>query len=199
MDFLKQNGKKVIRDIILIFFIVYVIITFIDMVFYFNSKNHEGNPGSIVPYLLCPIGFGVIVSLCTVFLQIRQSLSLAKRMKKMLSDTSGRSIAPLFDDFSIAFDFETSKYFFTAEYIKGHIAGLPVHVRYHPSSKSSFAYISFEFLVAKKGYIKMEDRIDTRLDYYVNIFTKKLRRDIKPDILNQAKLLKENAYLPVEK
>jgi hypothetical protein len=115
----------------------------------------------------------------------------------LLSDTSGRSIAPLFDDYSIALDFEKSKYFFTEEYIKGHIAGLPVQVRYHRSDQSSLAYISFDFLVAKKGYIKMEDRIDTRLSYHVNIFTKNLKKDIKPDILKQAKLLKQNGYLPI--
>jgi hypothetical protein len=80
MDFLKQNGKKITRDIFLIFFIVYVIISFFSLVFYFNSKNHEGYSGSIVPYILCPIGFGFITSFLAVFWQIRQSLSLDKKI-----------------------------------------------------------------------------------------------------------------------
>jgi len=186
-----------IRDIILVFIATDAFLTFLALAFYLNSRNHEGYTGSALPYLLYPLVISAFTSVFTMLSSMWQKNSVNKRIEKLIRDTSEISIMPLFDDYTVSLSDEKSKYFFTTQYLKGHIAGLPVEVHCNPGSRSSYANISIDIRVSKKGYVKMEDRIDTRLTYYVNMFTKKLEKDIKPELLKQIARLKENGYLPM--
>jgi len=197
MDFFKQNGRKIIRDAILTFVITEVIVTFFALAGYVYYKNHGGYTRPISVPVLFSLAMSLFVTVMSILSSIVRGLYLQYKIKKILTDTSDKSIMPLFDDYSIELSNEKSKNFFTKEFLKGHIAGLPVVFEYHMHTRHSRPYFFFDFKVAKGGYLKLEDRIESRLTYNVNVFTGRLDRDIKPEVLKQAKLLKENGYLPV--
>jgi len=180
VDFWYYNKKKVIGLTLLSFLVSSL---FFGSVYLADDRTAPF--GLIIAFtLLCAIVPALITTI--------KGINFFKTIKRLLEDEGDRSILPLFDNgFEIQLVNEHSKLFFTKQEIHGSISGLPVRIAFWQSSRLNQAALFFSFsplshhLFGKKAERGISCRISLR---------NRLKKDIKPEILQFVEDLKSKGY-----
>lgn len=144
------------------------------------------------PDLLLPAVFFAIFLFGYFFLVYVVSEIIAfKVVARLLDETEPFSVVSLFENHRVVLKNEQSKIFFTKPTIEADIDGLPVVVSYTPNTGSGYSEISFLATpLAKEG----SKRIYSESLSFKMCMRKRLRRDIKPEVLDFINMLKAKGY-----
>lgn len=110
---------------------------------------------------------------------------------RLLDETEPFSIVSLFENHSVVLKNEHSPFFFTKPIIEAKIDGIPVVISYIPNTGSGYSEISFLATPLAKENSKRIYSDSLSFKMYVR---KRLRRDIKPEVLDFINKLKSKGY-----
>lgn len=114
-----------------------------------------------------------------------------KVVARLLDETEPFSIVSLFENHRVVFKNEQSRIFFTKPTIEADIDGIPVVISYRPNTGSGWSELSFLATPLAKENSK---RIYSESLSFKMYIRKRLRRDIKPEVLDFINKLKANGY-----
>jgi len=114
-------------------------------------------------------------------------------VRRLTEDTGPFSILPLFDEgFTIKMRNINTWLMFTTPTITGSIAGFPVTIYYTTSSRSSWSKVDFKFSpLSKEG----SRRIYGAGVSFTLYFKKRLKKDVKPEVLQCIDDAKKNGLV----
>ncbi len=125
-----------------------------------------------------------------------RGLSYFRVMKRIMDDTSEKSIHPLFDDgYTIVLNNEANSVFFTTERLKGDIGGLPVLVAFSQGSRASWPSLIFSFYPL--AHSSLGNRTSRYLSFKMGL-RNRLKKDVKPEVLQFVADLKGKGYSSAE-
>jgi len=182
MKFWEYNGNKVILIAVMSFFggVLCSIFLARDM----NIFQREA------------VVFSAVLCITATVVYTVRGLSYFRTMKRIMEDTSDLSILSLFDDgHAVILGNEHSRIFFTTERIKGDISGIPVVVSFSQGSRASWPSLVFSFYPLY--HPTLGNRTSTYLSFKLNI-RNRLKKDIKPEVLQFVKELKAKGYSSAE-
>jgi hypothetical protein len=181
MKFWEYNSNKVFYIAILSFLC--------GIVFFMLVGLTETDALSVL--LMAGIGCAV-----TTIIIIIRGLNFFRTMKRITEDDTARSITELFDEgYTIILHNEHSRFFYTTESLKGEIAGMPVIVSFSQGSRASWPALVFSFYPLY--HATLGNRTSKYLSFKLSI-RNRLRKDIKPEVLQFVKDMKARGYASAE-
>lgn len=181
MKFWEYNSNKV--------FLI-AILSFLGCIVFFMLV---GTPGLDPMKVLLLSGIGCVLT--TVIVIIR-GVNYFRTMKRITEEDTARSITELFDEgYSIILHNEHSRIFYTTEWLKGDIGGMPVVVSFSQGSRASWPALVFSFYPLY--HPTLGNRTSTYLSFKLSL-RNRLRKDIKPEVLQFVKDMKAKGYASAE-